>query len=436
MPSPFLRRLTRGLMLFAIAGAAHAQTYYVDTHGHDRNDGRSLGSPFRTLDRAVSAVGPGDTIAVRGGTYKAGISIHRRGRPGAWITLEPYHHEHVILDGTGSQVALYFYRGDKQPMYWVVKGLEIRGGNDYVVKIDVPRVNLIDNNLHGSKADIVKLVRGADDVQIIGNDIHHPDAPDGSNAQGVDIVGANRTLIAKNYVHDIPSIALYSKGNATGTIFENNRVENVYERGIMLGQRTGKQFLDPHKPYETYDGIIRNNLIRHTGGACLATASSMNVQIYHNLCEDVASKFNGAIFISNESVLHQPGTNISIHDNLIVNADGNRPVVQIAADALTSDKTLHLNNNVYWSKAGPQKVTFTWERGSDEKSRVPSFYVVPFSQWTRLTGFDRQSVVSDPMKMKKAVITGFGNEVHPGLGENRAEPAQDAAATPTPIGHP
>lgn len=409
---------------FAIACFAlpvHAQTYYVDTHGSDQNNGRSLEAAFATLGKATSVVEPGDTIAMRKGIYKAGISIHRPGTARAWITLEPYRHEHVVLDGTGTPIALYFYRDDKQPLYWIVKGLEIRGADDYVVKIDVPHVKLIGNNLHGSKADIVKLVKGADDVAIVGNEIHHPDAPDGANAQAVDIVGANRTYVAKNYVHDIPSIALYAKGNATDTVFENNRIENVYLRGIMLGQKTGKQFLDPHKPYESYNGIIRNNVIRHAGGACLATASSLNVRIYHNQCYDVASKFNGAIFLSNESELHQAGTNISIHDNVIVNADGKRPVIQIAADALTDDSTLHLNHNVYWSTGGPEAVTFTWERGGDEaKARFPSFYSVPFSQWTKLTGQDVKSMVSDPKKVKHAVASAFGDEGQPGLGEGRS----------------
>ncbi len=392
------KRWALGLSLFPLvamtADPALAATYYVATNGNDDNSG-ALAAPFRTLAKAVRAVEPGDTIELREGTYAGGIIVSRAGTPDAWITLRPYKKEKAVIDGEGKPVAVYFYNDNFSPVYWIMQGLEVKGGG-YTVKIDTPRVKLLNNNLHGASEDIVKIVKTADEVTVSGNEIHHNNARNGANAQGVDIMGANNVLVADNYVHDIPSIALYAKGNASHTVFENNRVENIYARGIMLGQNSGRQFLDPNKPYESYDGIIRNNVIKNTRGACLATASSLNVKIYNNTCYNVASEFNGAIFVSNESELGQAGTNVEIKNNIIV-ANGNRPMVHVAVNAMTDDATLNIDGNVYWTAKGPEAVTFSWDRGAGEsKPSTPSFWAVKFDKWKRMTGKDVSSVIADP----------------------------------------
>ncbi len=386
------------LLTLAHAGPAIAVTYYVAPNGNDDANG-SLSSPFQTLTNVVRIVQPGDVIEVRAGTYAGGIVISRPGTKDAWITIRPYKKEKVIIDGENKPITIYFYHGNFVPLYWTMEGLEVKGGG-YVVKIDTPRVKLLNNNLHSSTEDIVKVVKTADEAVIYGNEIHHNNARNGANAQGVDIMGANNVWVAHNYVHDIPSIALYAKGNASHTVFENNRVENIYARGIMLGQNSGRQFLDPNKPYESYDGIIRNNMIKNVGGACLATASSWNAKIYNNTCYNVASELNGAIFVSNESELGQAGTNIEIKNNIIV-AQGNRPMVHIAVNAMTDDATLNIDGNVYWTAKGGQAVTFSWDRGAGEsKPSSPAFWAITFAKWKSMTGKDATSIVADPEQHK------------------------------------
>lgn len=53
--------------------------YFVSTRGNDRNDGRSLGKAFRTINKAASLVKPGDTVYVQGGTYKETIRLRQPG---------------------------------------------------------------------------------------------------------------------------------------------------------------------------------------------------------------------------------------------------------------------------------------------------------------------------------------------------------------------
>ena len=230
-------------------------------------------------------------------------------------------------------------------------------------------------------------------MEILNNEIHHPRAKPGANAQGVDITGAKRTHVAHNYVHDIPSIGMYAKGNARNTIFEHNRLENIHSHGIMLGQETDANRLRDGR-YESYDGVIRNNIIRNTGWSCFATSSSYNVRIYNNSCYETGGELHGAVLISNESEVHQAGTLIDVRNN-IIHVSGNRPVIKVSKNALTDQATLTVDNNLYWSSLGEQAVRFTWrDRGMED---------VPFRAWRR-TGQDANSRIADPQYVDPATL--------------------------------
>ena|GEM_PF-1212581 len=77
--------------------------YYVSPDGSDRNDGRSIDAPFRTIRRAARAVRPGDVVMLRGGVYSeynTADSWRRGGEPGAPITFMSYPGERAIVDGS------------------------------------------------------------------------------------------------------------------------------------------------------------------------------------------------------------------------------------------------------------------------------------------------------------------------------------------------
>ena len=74
------------LVMLAAAGTAHAADYYVATTGSDTNAG-TMTTPFATLQRGVTAAAAGDTVFIRGGTYRittpatsgAGINFTKSG---------------------------------------------------------------------------------------------------------------------------------------------------------------------------------------------------------------------------------------------------------------------------------------------------------------------------------------------------------------------
>lgn len=374
-------------------GAAN-RTFYVATNGSDAASGLDINTPFLTIEKALASVGPGDTIVVREGTYRPagdGFVLRTAGTAEARIKIKAHEGERVVLDANGSHTAIYVM---SYAPYWIIEGLELSGGGPtgascganwgYSIKIDSHHVNLVNNDLHGSICDVVKLVSTSDDVVIYGNKIHDNGS---GNAQGVDIVGADRTWIARNHVYRVGSIALYAKGNSRNTVFENNLIENVPSRGIMLGQSTGTEFMDDGR-YETYDGVIRNNVIVGSRDACLATASSYNVKIYNNSCYDVTSR-HGAIFISNESEYQQAGTNVEIKNNIIVTRPGSGThMVKLGPNAMTDMGTLHMDNNLYWNGAGEGSMTFFSDNAGGGTFTL--------ANWRAAVGQDRATVVADP----------------------------------------
>ena len=72
-----------------------AGAHFVATTGNDSSSG-SQTSPWRTIGHAVAASSSGSTIVIYGGTYREG-AINLDGKQ---LTLQPYPHEQVWLNGS------------------------------------------------------------------------------------------------------------------------------------------------------------------------------------------------------------------------------------------------------------------------------------------------------------------------------------------------
>lgn len=383
-------------------------TYYVATTGNNQNPGNQS-QPWRTIQKAIDTVQAGDTIIVRTGTYQENLTIRRPATANKPIKLQAFTGEQPVIVGSGSGPTVYFYHSlcdeevigegngnsDCQAFYWEIQGFRIQGspnggGDGNVVKIDTPKVTIRNNQLCCSVADVVKIVRTANDTQILNNEIWQ-DATivtPSANAQGVDIVGADRVRVAGNYIHDINDIGVYAKGNSRNALFENNRLVNIGANALMLGQSTDAERLRDGN-YESYDGMVRNNVVLNSGQACLATASSYNAQFYNNSCYLTGQSSQASIRLSNESEVGQTGSNITIINNLIYGS-ANTPVLKIGSSSMTNYNTLIIQHNLYFVAGGN-----------------PQFYAsdffdpIGFTQWktnyTTLTGrSDTGSLVGDP----------------------------------------
>jgi hypothetical protein len=132
--------------LMEASAAAHAITYYASPTGSDSNPGTN-DQPFRSVARGVQAVGAGDTIILKDGTYLAHtpygsgstsgwlIQIDKSGAPGAPITLKAEHKHMAILDcGNGFNAAQTGCSGyismNPSPAYWVLQDLVFTRAHD------------------------------------------------------------------------------------------------------------------------------------------------------------------------------------------------------------------------------------------------------------------------------------------------------------------
>ncbi|GAB7036747.1 MULTISPECIES: right-handed parallel beta-helix repeat-containing protein [Catenuloplanes] len=125
----------------ALAGPVEAAetTLFVAPGGSDSNAGTQQ-APLATIQKAVSLVVAGGTIAVRGGTYAltTNIQITKSGTASAPITLTAYAGEKVVIDGealpytpgaVGSTIPAV-QRGavHMEASHWRISGLEIIRG--------------------------------------------------------------------------------------------------------------------------------------------------------------------------------------------------------------------------------------------------------------------------------------------------------------------
>ncbi|MER7277222.1 sigma-70 family RNA polymerase sigma factor [Dactylosporangium sp. NPDC000244] len=106
------------------AGLVRAE-YFVAPDGDDGGDG-GIEHPFATLTKAASVVRPGQTIALRGGTYRptSPIVLDTSGDETHRITLSSYGDEHPVIDA--SRIPKDKWAITQHGSFWTVQGLEVK----------------------------------------------------------------------------------------------------------------------------------------------------------------------------------------------------------------------------------------------------------------------------------------------------------------------
>ncbi len=169
---------------------------YVATTGNDSNPG-TITEPFKTLHKAVSIAGPGQTIYVRGGThyYTRTIVLSQNANSVNMLKILAYPGEHPVLDFSG-QVYSTTSRGfEITGSYWHLKGLEIQYAGDNGIYISGHH-NIIEQCvLHHNRDTGLQIGLGSTSTnpggnlaaynQVINCDSYRNyDPPDGGDADG------------------------------------------------------------------------------------------------------------------------------------------------------------------------------------------------------------------------------------------------------------
>ncbi len=143
------------LSILLIGTNVFGANYYVATNGNDSNNG-SLNSPFKTLEKAVTVVSPGDYIYLRGGTYNMTVKslVIKRDKSGTAskkIHVFAYNSEKPVLryDGVENSSS----RGVVQDAhYWHWKGITIERAGDNGMLLSGNN-NIIENCVFRNNSD-------------------------------------------------------------------------------------------------------------------------------------------------------------------------------------------------------------------------------------------------------------------------------------------
>nr|WP_300004941.1 right-handed parallel beta-helix repeat-containing protein [Tissierella sp.] len=142
--------------------------YYVSSKGNNKNSG-SINRPFKTIEKGISVLKAGDTLLVRGGTYKEKVNMKNSGSSSkGFITVKNYPGETVILKGTNKGGA----------------NLSITNKN----YIRIEGLNIADNS--GNNIPMGISVNGfGTDIQLVNNRIYNITSK--TNAHAIGIYGSN-----------------------------------------------------------------------------------------------------------------------------------------------------------------------------------------------------------------------------------------------------
>ena len=220
------------------AAPGAACTLYIATVGDDAADGKSVGTAFRTLQRAADVVTPGSVICVRRGSY-VGFQFIQKGnqQDARYVLFQPYPGDEgqVTIDGMGSN----FIFSTSAIQIGYAHHLEINGfiitdsakqpihinGRDYYygaigICCDSSHVRIVNNTIHSIEGNAV-MAAGASH-ELLDNHIY--DIGKVSKDAYATYMSGSDYLIRGNVIHDAAGYGILGYPSAEGFIVENNTV--------------------------------------------------------------------------------------------------------------------------------------------------------------------------------------------------------------------
>jgi Right handed beta helix region len=236
---------------------SRGKTFFVATSGSDSNPG-TRERPWKTVQRALDRLRPGQRALVRGGTYVQDHVVERAGTRTAPITVAAYPGERAVLRAGSSGGDTYPLRITSGAAFVRIQGfvLELAKGTsstNVYFEGSAHDVELTRNDIRFSQDQGIFVENGARRIHIIGNRIHDNGRGHESGqhqSHGIYIEGADH-LVANNVIYNHPfgfGIQIYPANR--GTIVVHNTVVGSGHSGIVVGGDEGVS-----------DITIRNNVL-------------------------------------------------------------------------------------------------------------------------------------------------------------------------------
>ena len=230
------------------------KTFYVAPYGDDLNDG-SEQYPFKTLQKAIKSVKPGDKVYIREGVYPLKGEFISRGTKEKPIVFEAYPKEKVVFKGNRKKEDKFWIVGS----YLILKNFEIINGETGIVfttyKDYNSSFNILENiDFHDHIFGGVLITGGASHNLILNCDSHDnfDEKTAGEHADGFAVKGfesgypypyageGNRFVGCRAFNNSDDGFDLWGAGGAV-TIERCLSYGNGYDRWNFT-KRTGKKF--------------------------------------------------------------------------------------------------------------------------------------------------------------------------------------------------
>ncbi len=238
---------------------------FVSPTGLDTNTGTQA-SPFKTVNRGIRDLFPGDFLNLRAGTYRENVRIvpsggARSGTPGNPITIRSFPGELATIEGpaAGSQPfsAIAFIGSPSRVSYWTIDGVEIKGSGlqvgVYINNADfITLRNLTFSATFNAAATGVQLVGGGEGNRILDS-IFATEMFD-----HIDVAGSRHVEIRGNEFSNFnghTAIQIHNSGDE-GALLE----DNVFHNGAP-SSGTVAFYLSSDS------AVARNNLVYDVSGS-------------------------------------------------------------------------------------------------------------------------------------------------------------------------
>jgi len=388
-----------GLIGLALQSAGAAATLHVSIDGSDENAG-TKDKPWATLQRAVDAAQPGDTILVSPGVY-AGCVIRRSGRPEAPSVLKaegpgvhidrlgPENRRRSVIEvGTHGQVV----------EHWVVDGFEVSGAPRWGINLGRTQYVTVQNcRVHDCGLTGI-FTSFSDHVTIQFNESYdnHEHGIYHSNSGDYPVIRGNRS-----HHNDGCGIHMNGDRNMGGDgLISHALVERniIWENGRAGGSAINCDGVS--------DSIIRNNLCydNHASGISLyaidASEGSSRNEVCHNTVvmgpdgrwvlnipwwrrrsAPIGNRVENNIFYTSNS---ETGAILIWGEQALAGSDHNLVVGRFAADGIIPEET----------EIAPMGM----EGGAELRPAEGGRGVIGLKEWQQL-GWDVHSLEATPEKL-------------------------------------
>ena len=259
--------------------------YYVAPDGDDANDGRSVDSPWQTVQKAAETLIAGDTVSIRAGTYHERLVPLNSGAAGSLITFVAHAGEVVTIDGTGVDVPEFSALVDLTGRDYVrVSGLRVLHSAYYGIVADNSSYVTIEHNYTYDTYSSGISCWGCDHVVVDGNEV--VGACTGPWQEHISISNTDTFEVRNNSVHDVMPGTAGKEGicikdaSQHGKVY-GNRVHGLSHVGIYVDAEA----------VHLLDVAVYQNLVYDIEGMGFSLAGEQggpleDVRLYDNIAYD------------------------------------------------------------------------------------------------------------------------------------------------------